>query len=173
MNLHFNAVWRRNMRKLFVVMAVLLLSAAVAWADMKGVSELELGQIQGQTGLTVQIIGLSVSIARIGWGDDDGFGAVYTEPGWVVRDVDASLMNINFGGYFDVGTDPVGGDSALLWTTMGIPIVTGDLAFNAVRIQGDYAVDGPSLGEFVVPGVTVSFADPLLNPFGIIAVSAH
>lgn len=121
------------MRKLFVVMAVLLLSAAVAWADMKGVSE----------------------------------------PGWVVRDVDASLMNINFGGYFDVGTDPVGGDSALLWTTMGIPIVTGDLAFNAVRIQGDYAVDGPSLGEFVVPGVTVSFADPLLNPFGIIAVSAH
>jgi hypothetical protein len=140
---------------------------------MKGVSEQELGQIQGQTGLTVQIIGLSISIDRIGWGDDDGFGAVYTDPGWVVRDVDASLMNINFGGYFDVGTDPISGESALLWTTMGIPIVTGDLVFNAVRIQGDYAVDGPSLGKFVVPGVTVSFADPILNPFGIIAVLAH
>jgi len=157
-------------KKLFLVMLALMLAPAMAIAGMAGISDSELSQVQGQTGITLEM-SLSVSIDAAGWGDDDGFGATYTDPGWVVLD-GVTLPTIRFGGGFDAGTDPGTGHSALFWTTMGVNLVEGDLTIDAIRIQDDYAAAGDSLGEIQIPGVAINFAN-IANPFGVISISAH
>lgn len=161
------------MKKWFLIAAVLMMVPAVVMAGMSAVSQKELGEVQGQTGITLQITGLDVVANTIAWGDDDGF-APYTTAGWAVLS-GVDLPNVHIGGLFDVGGDTT--TTYFLWTKpTSIPLLEGNLTIARTVLGSSATSTGPSIGEVRVEGLVLDVGTPLSGPYtGLsqIRVAAH
>ncbi|MDI6797183.1 MAG: hypothetical protein QMD09_09570 [Desulfatibacillaceae bacterium] len=73
------------MRKLIVLVAAAMLflpmsamAGMTAFMDMEQVSDFELAETTGQTGLTIDLTVASSSFTWVSWGDDDGYAPLTT-----------------------------------------------------------------------------------------------
>ncbi len=149
------------MKKLLVLVALLLILAPVsAMAGMTSASDVDLEEVTGQVGMTVDM-NMSVTATSVAWGDSDGFGT-YTTAGWLVLS-SVSLPSISLSGVvIDVGGTAT--TSYLSIATSG-NLVTGNLTVGAIIIGSSATSSTESLGELRVTGVGVSF--------GTIRISGH
>ncbi|MBI5844265.1 MAG: hypothetical protein HZB23_06315 [Deltaproteobacteria bacterium] len=149
------------MKKLLVIAAMLLLLAPVsAMAGMTTASELELEDVTGQVGMTIDM-SMNVVATDVAWGDSDGFGT-YTTAGWLrLRNVTLPTISIN-GLVVDQGTGA--GVSYIALATTG-NLITGSLTIESVVVGSTATATTESLGELRVGGIGVSF--------GTIRISGH
>jgi hypothetical protein len=149
------------MKKLSILAVLLMVLAPVsAMAGMTAASDMDMADVSGQTGITISMT-MSVTATGFAWGDDDGFGATYTDPGWVVLS-GLSLPTIALSGVtIDAGTSAAG-TSRLQIGTVG-NIISGDLTIDAVVIGDGPAAVAPSIGEIRVTGIAVGFGNILIG----------
>ena len=149
------------MKKLLVIAALLLLLAPVsALAGMTSASEIEMEDVTGQVGMTIDM-SMSVVATDVAWGDSDGFGT-YTTAGWLhLRNVTLPTISVN-GLVVDQGTG--GTVSYIALATTG-NLITGSLTIQSVVVGNTATATTESLGELRVGGIGVSF--------GTIRISGH
>ncbi len=149
------------MKKLFALLAIMLVPA-VAMAGMSAVSDVDLEEVTGQTGITITM-STQINATAIAWGDDDGLTS-YTNEGWVILSAIA-LPAISLSGVtIDAGTD--GSGDSVLAIDMGTGnLIAGDLTIGAVIIGSAATSTSESIGEIRATGLTVKT--------GLIKISGH
>jgi hypothetical protein len=138
---------------LAVVLAALLVVPVAALAGMWSITDSEMEDVTGQTGVTIDM-SLQVTAGYIAYGDD-GVTATYTGPGFL------TLAGMTVGGAtggalnltnLTVDAGSTGTTSALI---IGLPTLSGKIAFSALKL-GSVANDGTSLGSLTLGDLTTS-----------------
>lgn len=147
------------MKKLSILAILLLvLAPASAMAGMTAASDMDLADISGQTGITINM-SMSVTATGLAWGDDDGFSG-YGSDGWVILS-NLSLPTIALSGVtIDAGTT---GAASRVQIGTGGPIITGNLTVGAIVIGSTSTAVSPSLGELRVTGISIGFGNILIG----------
>jgi hypothetical protein len=146
------------MKKLVILVAALLLIAPIsamagmtAFMDMDEMSNAELADTTGQTGITINQT-LQLAGGYIAWGDNDGCGGTTTNQGWLtLNNITASAIVLN-GMTIDVCTAT---GETTTWLTIGIPAQTVTAGVSEIKV-GSAANAGPSMGELVIHSLTVA-----------------
>jgi len=148
------------MKKLCILLALVLIPAS-AMAGMTAVSNADLEEVTGQTGITITMA-VTVQASSMAWGDSDGFGT-YTTQGWVVlRDVTMPAVNLA-GVTIDCGSDAT---LAILQIDVGTGnLIQGDLTIGNVVIGTTATATTASLGEIRMTALGVKT--------GAIRISGH
>ncbi len=143
------------------VLVFLVIFPALALAGMVMVDdEMELGDVTGQVGMTVDMT-LSMTLTSLAWGDADGFGT-YTTAGWLIMS-SVSMPQIQMNNVqIDLGK--AGSTSYLSIATSG-NLITGNLTIGSLVVGSSATSSTESLGEIRVTGMAVSF--------GTIRISGH
>ncbi|MEW5733783.1 MAG: DUF6160 family protein [Thermodesulfobacteriota bacterium] len=158
------------MKKWFLIAAALVMVPAVVMAGMSAVSQKELGEVQGQTGVTLQITALNVVANTVAWGDDNGF-APYTTAGWAILG-GVDLPNVHIGGLFDVGGNTT--TTYFLWTKpTTIPLLEGNLTVADIILGSSATSTTPSLGELRVNSLVLDVGTPIGGGLAQIRIAAH
>jgi len=140
------------MQRLWVLAAlVLLLLPGVAMAGMTAVSDMDLEEVTGQTGLTITM-NVTVTATSIAWGDSDGFGT-YSTAGWVILSTVAMPSITLTGVTVDCGSN---GTETILQIDMGTSnLISGDLTIGNVIIGTTATATTQSLGQVRMVGLGV------------------
>jgi len=132
------------MRKLSIlaVLALMLLPASVM-AGMTAVSEMDLEEVSGQTGLTITM-NVTVAADSMAWGDSDGFGT-YSTQGWLILSTvtmpSVNLQNVTI----DCGSD---GTTSILQINLGTGnLIGGNLTIGNTIIGTTATATTQSIGE--------------------------
>ena len=153
--------------KKVLLLAVLAMFVMVPFTSFakSAITDSDLQAITAQEGVTVDMSGLTVNVSMDAqaWGDGDGFGATYTDAGWVgVTDV--TIPTIGFSGdlTIDVGTDA--GTTAI---QIGLPSLslTGDL-YQTVALGDSETTLTQVLGTAYMNNLSVTTA-------GSLVITAH
>jgi hypothetical protein len=149
------------MKKLCLLAALLVLIPVSAIAGMSAVSDVDLEEVTGQTGITLTM-NVSVSATSMAWGDSDGFGT-YSTAGWVILS-SVTMPAINLSNVtIDVGSD---GTTSILQIDLGTTnLIQGNLTIGNVVIGTTSTATTQSLGEIRMVGLGVST--------GAIRISGH
>jgi hypothetical protein len=132
------------MRRLSILAAVaLMLLPALAMAGMTAISEMDLEEVTGQTGLTLGM-NVTVSADSMAWGDSDGFGTYVTQ-GWLVLSTvtmpAVNLQNVTI----DCGSD---GTTSILQINLGTSnLIQGNLTIGNTIIGTTASATTQSIGE--------------------------
>jgi len=149
------------MKRTLFWMAVIALVPLAAWAGMTAITDTEMGDVQGQTGITISM-DLTMGMGDMGWEDGDGFTGA-ANPGAVVLSgvtiPSLSLSSVTI----DAGSNATG--SYLCIDTGSTNLVTGTMIINDVIIGQSLGAAVSSLGKFQVSDVAISF--------GTIKISGH
>lgn len=149
------------MRKSLFVLAALLLVPIAAIAGMTAISDSELQDVEGQTGITISM-NMSVTAGTVSWEDDDGFagctstGAVILS-GMTMPDVSITSVDI------DAGT--CSGTSWLAIATGDSNLISGDMTITDLIIGSSDTATQYSLGKFTQTDIGISF--------GTIKIAGH
>lgn len=148
-------------KKLLCLAAALVLVPFMAWAGMTAVSDVELEEIDGQTGISIDAT-MSTTATMMSWEDDDGFSGA-TSTGAVILS-GMTLPNISLSNVvIDVGT--TAGTSYLAIATGNSNIISGDMTIQDIVIGSNDGATTESLGLFQVQGIGMGF--------GTIKISGH
>lgn len=149
------------MRKSLFVLAALLLVPIAALAGMTAISDSELQDVEGQTGVTISMT-LGVTATGMAWEDDDGFGVCSTTGAVILSNMtmpNISLSNVNI----DAGS--CGGTSWLAIATGSGDIISGTMIIEDVLIGSAWNATDESLGKIVQTGIGISL--------GTIQIAGH
>jgi hypothetical protein len=145
------------MKKIIVLVAALLLVAPLsamagmtAFMDMDEMSDNELAETTGQTGITIKQH-LEISGGYIAWGDNDGCAGTSANEGWLtLNDLTVSALDADM----TIDVCKAGGE-ATTWLTIGISeqIITAGIA--EIKV-GSNINSGPSLGELVIHSLRIA-----------------
>ena len=141
-----------KMRRLCVLAALIVMFLpALALAGMTAVSDLDMGEVTGQTGITITM-NVTVSADSMAWGDSDGFGT-YTTAGWLVLSSvttpSVNLTNVTI----DCGSD---GTNAILQINLGTSnLIQGNLTIGNVIIGTTSSATTESIGEVRMTGLGI------------------
>lgn len=139
---------------LAVVLAALLVVPVAALAGMWSITDSEMEDVTGQTGVTIDM-SLQVTNGYIAYGDSDGVATTYTAAGYftlagmTVGGATGGAMNLT-GLTVDVGS--TGTTSALI---IGLPTISGQIAFGSMKL-GSTANGGTSLGSLTLGDLTTA-----------------
>jgi len=149
------------MKKLCLVAALLMLLPVSAIAGMSAVSDVDLEEVTGQTGITITM-NVTVTASSMAWGDSDGFGT-YSTQGWVVLS-SVTMPSITLSGVtIDCGSD---GTNSILQIDVGTGnLISGNLTIGNVIIGTTAASSTASIGEIRMVGLNVQT--------GAIRISGH
>jgi hypothetical protein len=138
------------MKKLCLLLALMLIPAS-AMAGMSAVSDVDLEEVTGQTGITITMT-VTVSATSVAWGDSDGFGTYSTE-GWVILS-SIAMPSVNLDGVtIDVGSD---GTDSILQIDVGTDnIIEGNLTIGDVIIGTTASASTESIGEIRMTGLGI------------------
>jgi len=131
---------------------VLLLLPGAAIAGMTAVSNLDLEEVTGQTGITLTV-NVTVRATSMAWGDSDGFGT-YSTAGWVILS-SVTMPSVNLSNVtIDAGSD---GTTSILQIDLGTTnLVQGNLTIGNVIIGTTSTATTQSLGEIRYVGLGVA-----------------
>jgi len=131
---------------------VLLLLPGAAIAGMTAVSNLDLEEVTGQTGITLTVA-VTVRATSMAWGDSDGFGT-YSTAGWVILS-SVTMPSVNLSNVtIDAGSD---GATSILQIDLGTTnLVQGNLTIGNVIIGTTSTATTQSLGEIRYVGLGVA-----------------
>jgi len=120
-------------------------------AGMTAVSDFDLEEVTGQTGLTVTM-NTTVTATSIAWGDSDGFGT-YSTAGWVILS-SVTMPGISLQGVtIDCGSD---GSTSLLQIDVGTGnLISGNLTIGNVIIGTTSTASTQSLGQVQMSGLGI------------------
>jgi hypothetical protein len=139
-------------RTLFWVALIALVPLA-AWAGMTAISDTELQNVKGQTGITISM-DTAMAATGIGWEDSDGYDSTSTTGAVILSGVTVPSLSMN-NVLIDAGTSSAG--TSFLQIATGQHTVTGTFTISSVIIGTSLTATGPSLGKFQVTGVDMSF----------------
>jgi len=148
--------------RLCVIAALVpLLLPGAAIAGMTAVSDFDLEEVTGQTGITITM-NVTVTASSMAWGDSDGFGT-YSTQGWVVLS-SVTMPSVTLSGVtIDCGSD---GSTSILQIDVGTGnLISGDMTVGNVIIGTTAASSTASLGQVRMVGLNVRT--------GAIRVSGH
>jgi len=130
---------------------VLLLLPGAAMAGMTAVSDFDLEEVTGQTGITITM-NVTVVATSMAWGDSDGFGT-YSTAGWVILST-VTMPAVNLQGVtIDCGSD---GTTSILQIDVGTGnLIQGNLTVGAVIIGTTASASTQSTGEIRMVGLGV------------------
>jgi hypothetical protein len=140
-------------RTLFWV-ALIALVPLCAWAGMTAITDTELQNVKGQTGITISM-DASMGATGMAWYDSDGYATSTSTAGAVILS-DVTLPSTSITGLqIDAGTES--GTSYLYLTNTGGNIVTGDMTIGDLIIGSNLTSSSASLGEFQITGCSMTF----------------
>jgi len=143
------------MKKLLFVLAAMMLIPLAALAGMTAISDSELQDVEGQTGITISMT-MTVTMSTQAWEDSDGFSGCTTMGAVVMTNVvmpTIALSNVNI----DAGT--CGTLSYLSIDTGNANIISGDTTIGDLVIGTSASATTASLGKFVTTGLGISFGN--------------
>lgn len=158
---------------LFAVIAMFLM-VPMSFAK-QAISDSDLAGVTAQEGVTINFDGFAIENIQIdyqGWGDSDGFGATYTDAGWV----GASIATTSAGDFVSLSGDltiDVGNDGA--GTTalqIGLPGVSVDGAMTQVVWLAADNAGVPDTANLEVMG-TAYMSGITLDTSGVLVITAH
>jgi hypothetical protein len=149
------------MKKVLFWVAIAALVPFVAWAGMSAITDTELQDVKGQTGITIDM-SVSISAGDMAWEDDDGFGGAGST-GAVIQS-GMTMPTISFSNVIvDAGTNTT--SSYLQIDTGTTNLITGTMIISDLIIGDSITATSNSLGKFQVNAVAISF--------GKIKISGH
>lgn len=149
------------MKRTMFWMAVIAMIPLAAWAGMTAITDTEMQDVKGQTGITISM-DLAVSAGDMGWLDTDGFTGA-TGAGAVILS-GVSLPTISLSSVtIDAGTNTTG--SFLSIDTGATNMIAGTMVIQDLVIGSALTATASSLGKFQVNDVAISF--------GAIKISGH
>jgi len=139
------------MRKLCLLAALLMLLPVSAMAGMSAVSDVDLEEVTGQTGITITM-NVTVTATSMAWGDSDGFGT-YSTAGWVILST-VQMPNVSLTGVtIDCGSDGV---NSILQIDVGTGnLISGNLTIGNVVIGTTASASTQSIGEVRMTGLGI------------------
>jgi len=149
------------MKKLCLLAALLVLLPVSAMAGMSAVSDMDLEEVTGQTGITLTMA-VTVTATSMAWGDSDGFGT-YSTAGWVILS-SVTMPSVNLSNVtIDCGSDAT---TSILQIDLGTTnLIQGNLTIGNVIIGTTASATTQSLGEIRMVGLGVAT--------GAIRISGH
>jgi len=149
------------MKKLCLLAALMMILPVSAIAGMSAVSDMDLEEVTGQTGITITM-NVTVVATSMAWGDSDGFGT-YSTQGWVILST-VTMPAVNLQGVtIDCGSD---GSLSILQIDVGTGnLIQGNLTIGAVIIGTTASATTQSIGEIRMVGLGVQT--------GAIRISGH
>lgn len=164
---------------LFAVIAMFLM-VPMSFAK-QAISDSDLAGVTAQEGVTINFDDFVITDVQVnvqGWGDADGFGATYSEAGWVGVSIATTsagnFVSLNGDLTIDVGSDGLG-TTAL---QIGLPSVSIDGAMTQVIALGDSiadltaTLDDPTVAGAQVLG-TAYMSGITLGTSGVLVITAH
>jgi len=140
------------MKKLCLLAALLLVLPVSAMAGMTAVSDVDLEEVTGQTGITITM-NVTVTATSMAWGDSDGFGT-YSTAGWVILSTVAMPSLTLTGVTIDCGSN---GTDTILQIDLGTTsLISGNLTIGNVIIGTTASATTASLGEIRMVGLGVT-----------------
>lgn len=168
------------MKRIAVLLLLLLLPLCLV--SMNPLSDPDMANISGQSGVTINIDAtMNVSFAQVGWGDLDGVPGVSSQGGWIGIDslkmdhlhvwprTDFALESPDFEGTYDKNGD--GGQSDLQFLTMDLVYLPVDPADNN---DGPFYFDrqsGMSGGMYVVQRTGIPTLNIVLDSMSVNVVT--
>jgi hypothetical protein len=146
-------------KKLLIVAAALVLVPLMAWAGMTAISDVELEEVDGQTGISISM-SMTMSANQFAWEDNDGFGATLSTGAVILSNV--TLPAISLDGV-DINAGTSGGSSYLSIDTGATDLISGDMTIGAVVIGSSWNATTPSLGKFVISGIGIKYGEILIS----------
>lgn len=147
-------------RTLFWV-AVIALVPLAAWAGMTAITDTELQEVKGQTGITIDM-NVSISAGDMGWEDADGFTGAANTGAVILSGVSMPTFSMS-GVVIDAGS--TGNTSYLSIDTGSTNLITGTFEIGSVIIGTTLDSTVESLGKFRIKDNAISF--------GQIKISGH
>jgi hypothetical protein len=140
-----------QMKKLCLLLALMLIPAS-AMASMSAVSDVDLEEVTGQTGITIRM-SVTVTATSIAWGDSDGFTG-YTTEGWVILS-SVSMPTTNLDNVtIDCGSNAA--NQTYLQIDLGTDnLIEGDMTIGNVIIGTTASASTESIGEIRITGLGV------------------
>lgn len=137
------------MTRFAVIVMMLLTLPMTVFARMDSLTEDDMGEVTGQTGITMDLT-WQLNNSYLAWTDDDGFGTTVSQNEGSLTlyglTIDDSGAPITISGItLDVGTN-LSGDTYLL---MGLPSIEGQLGVQEIYI-GSQIASGGSLGRVFI-----------------------
>lgn len=148
-------------RTLFWV-AVIALVPLAAWAGMTAITDTELQEVKGQTGITIDMA-VSISAGDMGWEDADGFTGALNTGAVILSGVSLPTFSLS-GVVIDAGTSAAG-TSYLSIDTGSTNVITGTFEIGDLIIGTTLDSSVVSLGKFRIRDNQISF--------GQIKISGH
>lgn len=133
---------------LIVALAALLVLPMTVFAGMWSITDNEMEDVTGQTGINIDM-SLEVTSGYVAYGDEDGGGATYTSGGYFT--MSGMTFNDGAGGAVDLSglTIDVGSAGSVGALIIGLPGISGELAYTALKL-GSAADAGGSLGSLTM-----------------------
>jgi hypothetical protein len=149
------------MRKSLFVLAALMLVPIAALAGMTAISDSELQDVEGQTGITISMT-MSVTAGSISWEDDDGFGTCTSTGAVILSGMTMPTVSVSS---VDIDAGTCSGTSWLAIATGTSNLISGDMTITDLIIGNADTATQYSLGKFVQRGIGISF--------GTIKIAGH
>lgn len=149
------------MRKSLFVVAALLLVPVAALAGMTAISDTELQDVDGQTGITVSM-DMNIAMGGMSWQDNDGFDSCTSTGAVVMSGVTMPTVSLS-SVTIDAGT--CSATSWLAIATGTANLVTGSMTITDLIIGASDTVTVQSLGKFSQSGIGIRF--------GTIKIAGH
>ncbi|MBU2489073.1 MAG: hypothetical protein KKA60_06755 [Proteobacteria bacterium] len=147
-------------RTLFWVAVIALLPLA-AWAGMTAITDTELQDVKGQTGITIDM-SVTMSAGDMAWEDKDGFTGAGATGAVILSGVTMPSVSLS-GVIIDAGSTAT--TSYLQIDTGAGNLITGDFIINDLIIGDAIGATVESLGKFQISDTAISF--------GKIKISGH
>lgn len=149
------------MRKSLFVLAAVLLVPFAALAGMTAISDSELQDVEGQTGITINMT-LSVTAGTVSWQDNDGFTGCTSTGAVILSGMTMPTVTVT---NVDIDAGTCTGTSWLAIATGTSNLISGDMTITDVIIGNADTATQYSLGKFVQTGIGISF--------GTIKIAGH